>query len=203
VGECACVSVHGANRLGGNSLLDIVVFGRAAGNHIIEFLKENRFHRPMPEQEVEQALEHLARWERKGEGESVETLRVELQQTMEAYCGVFRSREVLSEGLDKVLAIQQRLAKVTLQDHSRIFNTARIEAFELENLVELAVATVTSALAREESRGAHSRIDFPERDDEHWLKHSLFYREERRMDHKPVRMKPLSVDAFPPKPRVY
>ncbi|MFO7592953.1 MAG: succinate dehydrogenase flavoprotein subunit [Pseudomonadota bacterium] len=203
VGECACVSVHGANRLGGNSLLDIVVFGRAAGNHIIEYLRENRFHRPMPEESIDQAYEHLTRWEQKGEGESVNALRSELQRTMEEYCGVYRSREVLSEGLERVLSLQQRLQGVTLWDNSRIFNTARIEAFELENLMELAVATVTSALAREESRGAHSRIDFPERDDEHWLKHSLFYREGRRMDYKPVRMKPLNVPPFPPKPRVY
>ncbi|MCW8840990.1 MAG: succinate dehydrogenase flavoprotein subunit, partial [Gammaproteobacteria bacterium] len=203
VGECACVSVHGANRLGGNSLLDIVVFGRAAGNHIIDYLRENRFHRPMSEQHLEPALAHLGHWERKGEGESVDALRSELQRTMEEYCGVFRSREVLSEGLQKVLALQQRLEGVTLHDHSRIFNTARIEAFEMENLVQLAIATVSSALAREESRGAHSRVDFPERDDERWLKHSLFYLEGRRMDYKPVRMKPLSVDSFPPKPRVY
>ncbi len=202
VGECACVSVHGANRLGGNSLLDIVVFGRAAGNHIIDYLKENRFHRPLDQASVDRAMAHLQRWERKGEGESVAALRAELQRTMEEYCGVFRSREVLAEGLEKVQAIRQRLDHVTLHDHSRIFNTARIEAFELENLVDLALATVTSALHREESRGAHSRIDFPERDDERWLKHSLFYRD-GRMDYKPVRMKPLSVDAFPPKPRVY
>ena len=202
VGECACVSVHGANRLGGNSLLDIVVFGRAAGNHIIDYLKENRFHRPLDQASVERAMAHLQRWERKGEGESVATLRAELQKTMEEYCGVFRSREVLAEGVVKVQALHQRLDHVTLHDHSRIFNTARIEAFELENLADLALATVTSALHREESRGAHSRIDFPERDDEHWLKHSLFYRD-GRMDYKPVRMKPLSVDAFPPKPRVY
>ncbi len=203
VGECACVSVHGANRLGGNSLLDIVVFGRAAGNHIIDYLSESRFHRPMPEESIEQACEHLHRWERRGEGETVETLRRELQQTMEDYCGVYRSHDVLSQGLEKVLALQQRLEGVTLRDHSRIFNTARIEAFELENLLDLAVATVSSALAREESRGAHSRIDYPERDDGHWLKHSLFFREGQRMDYKPVRMKPLSVETFPPKPRVY
>jgi succinate dehydrogenase / fumarate reductase flavoprotein subunit len=203
VGECACVSVHGANRLGGNSLLDIVVFGRAAGNHIIDYLQQNRFHRPLSEKDLEPALQHLERWERTGGSESVDSLRAELQGTMEEYCGVFRSRDVLREGLDKVLAIQQRLQEVTLGDHSRIFNTARIEAFELENLVDLAIATVSSALAREESRGAHSRIDFPERDDEHWLKHSLFYREGQRMDYKPVRMKPLSVDSFPPKARVY
>jgi succinate dehydrogenase / fumarate reductase, flavoprotein subunit len=202
VGECACVSVHGANRLGGNSLLDIVVFGRAAGNHIIDYLRENRFHRPPNQENVDQAMAHLQRWEKKGEGESVAGLRGELQKIMEEYCGVFRSKEVLAEGLEKVQSIARRLDDVTLRDQSRIFNTARIEAFELENLVDLALATVTSALHREESRGAHSRIDFPERDDERWLKHSLFYRE-GRMDYKPVRMKPLSVDSFPPKPRVY
>ncbi len=202
VGECACVSVHGANRLGGNSLLDIVVFGRAAGNHIIDYLKENRFHRPLEQTSVDRAMAHLQRWERKGEGESVAVLRSELQKTMEEYCGVFRRHDVLAEGVQKVLAIRERLDHVTLHDHSRFFNTARIEAFELENLVDLGLATVTSALHREESRGAHSRIDFPERDDERWLKHSLFYRD-GRMDYKPVRMKPLSVDSFPPKPRVY
>ncbi len=202
VGECACVSVHGANRLGGNSLLDIVVFGRAAGNHIIDYLRENRFHRPLDQESVDRALAHLERWERKGNGESVAGLRNELQKTMEEYCGVFRSQEVLAKGVEKVRAIASRLESVTLHDQSRIFNTARIEAFELENLVDLALATVTSALHREESRGAHSRIDFPARDDERWLKHSLFYRD-GRMDYKPVRVKPLSVDSFPPKPRVY
>lgn len=203
VGECACVSVHGANRLGGNSLLDIVVFGRAAGNHVIDYLKENRYHRPLDEQGVEQALERLRRWERPGEGPTVPALRRELQQAMETYCGVYRDEAVLSAGLERVLGIESQLERVRLGDQSRIFNTARIEALELENLVELALATVTSALARQESRGAHSRIDHPQRDDERWLKHSLYYKAGRRMDYKPVRMKPLSVDSFPPKPRVY
>lgn len=202
-GECACVSVHGANRLGGNSLLDIVVFGRAAGNHIIDYLAANRFHRPLDQSSVERAMAHLERWNKRGDGESVDVLRQELQYTMEAYCGVFRSDEVLGEGLKKVVAIEQRLQDAVLKDHSSVFNTARIEAIELENLVELAVATVTSALARHESRGAHSRIDYPERDDEHWLKHSLYYRDGRRLDYKPVRMKPLSVETFSPKPRIY
>ena len=202
-GECACVSVHGANRLGGNSLLDIVVFGRAAGNHIIEYLRENRYHRPLPPDAVDQALARLARWERKGEGESVAGLRAELQATMEEYCGVFRTQSVLDEGVAKVLELERRLDDVRLQDHSRIFNTARIEALELENLVALAVATVVSAQARTESRGAHSRIDYPERDDVHWLKHTLFFREGRRLEYKPVTLKPLSVESFPPKERVY
>ena len=203
VGECACVSVHGANRLGGNSLLDIVVFGRAAGNHIIEVLKDTRYHRTMPADGAEYALARLARWDQRGQGESVAKLRGELQATMEKYCGVFREEKVLSEGVQKMLEIERRLADVRLQDHSKVFNTARIEALELENLIDLALATVVSALARTESRGAHSRIDHPERDDEHWLKHTLFFKEGRRLDYKPVRMKPLTVEPFPPKKRVY
>ena len=202
-GECACVSVHGANRLGGNSLLDIVVFGRAAGNHIIEYLKENRFHRALDEQSVEAAMAHLQRFDRSQGSETVEGLRGELQQTMEEYCGVYREESVLAEGLKRVKVLNTRMADIALKDQSRIFNTARIEAFELENLMALALATVTSALHRHESRGAHSRIDYPERDDQHWLKHSLYYAKDGCMDYKPVRMKPLSVDSFPPKPRVY
>jgi len=203
VGECACVSVHGANRLGGNSLLDIVVFGRAAGGHIIEYLAEHRYHRELSQAHVDAAVARLSRWERRGGGETVEGLRRELQGVMETYCGVFRSEEVLQEGLAKVLAIQARLDDVRLRDTSRVFNTARIEAFELENLVDLAVATVSSALGRKESRGAHSRVDFPERDDQHWLKHTLFYKQGNTLEYKPVRTKPLTVDTFPPTARVY
>jgi succinate dehydrogenase / fumarate reductase flavoprotein subunit len=203
VGECACVSVHGANRLGGNSLLDIVVFGRAAGNDIIKYLKHNRYHRALDETSVEQAMGHLQRWEQKGEGESVPALRRELQTTMEHYCGVFRSEEVLQEGLEKVLQLEQRLQNVRIQDQSKIFNTARIEALELENLMDIAIATVASALGRQESRGAHSRMDYPERNDNNWLKHSLYYKEDHRLDYKPVTLKPLTVESFPPKERVY
>ena len=203
VGECACVSVHGANRLGGNSLLDIVVFGRAAGNHIIEYLRESRYHRPLPEAAAEQARTRLARWDEKGEGESVDSLRQELQRTMEKYCGVFRTEDVLEDGLQRIFGLEVRLRDVRLRDHSRVFNTARIEAMELENLMDVAVAAVSCALARKESRGAHSRVDFTQRDDEHWLKHSLFFKEGRHLEYKPVRMKPMTVDPFPPKPRVY
>lgn len=203
VGECACVSVHGANRLGGNSLLDIVVFGRAAGNHITEFLQETRYHRPLPEESVDAATERLSRWEQRGDGETVAELRRAVQATMEKYCGVFREEKVLAEGVQKMLELEARLANVRLKDFSKIFNTARIEAMELENLVDLGIATVMSALHRKESRGAHSRIDYPERDDENWLKHSLYFKEGRRMDYKPVRMKPLTVDSFPPKKRTY
>jgi len=202
-GECACVSVHGGNRLGGNSLLDIIVFGRAAGNRIIEYLGENRYHRPMPDSVLEPALARLARWELKGDGETVDTLRNELTRTMEDHCGVFRTEEVLTEGVDKVLALEARLDDVRLRDHSQVFNTARIEALELENLMDVAIATIMSARQRRESRGAHSRIDFPERDDVNWLRHSLFHKADRVVDYKPVRTKPLTVESFPPKPRTY
>jgi succinate dehydrogenase / fumarate reductase flavoprotein subunit len=202
-GECACVSVHGANRLGGNSLLDILVFGRAAANHIIDYLKENRYHRPFPEDGFEPGLARLARWEQRGSGESVATLRTELARTMEENCGVFRTEDILRQGVEQVCALADRLQEVRLTDHSRVFNTARIEALELENLVDVALATVASALQRTESRGAHSRIDYPQRDDVNWLKHSLYHRQTRSVDYKPVRTRPLTVDSFPPKERVY
>jgi succinate dehydrogenase / fumarate reductase flavoprotein subunit len=203
VGECACVSVHGANRLGGNSLLDIVVFGRAAGNHILEFLGENRYHRKIADSSIERALARLARWDRRGDGESVASLRRELTRTMEDYCGVFRTQDVLDEGVQRVKALEQRLQHAVLQDHSKVFNTARIEALELENLMDVSLATVVSAAARTESRGAHSRLDYPERDDANWLKHTLFFKQDCELDYKPVRLKPLTVETFKPKERVY
>jgi succinate dehydrogenase / fumarate reductase flavoprotein subunit len=202
VGECACVSVHGANRLGGNSLLDIVVFGRAAGNHIIDYLQENRYHRNLNEDSVEQALARLARWDKQGEGESVDELRQTLQRILEDNCSVFRTEEVLAEGVKKVEALVARMDNARLRDHSKVFNTARVEALELENLMALGLATVKSAYERQESRGAHSRVDYPERDDERWMKHSLYHLT-GEVEYKPVRTKPLSVESFPPKARVY
>ncbi len=203
VGECACVSVHGANRLGGNSLLDILVFGRAAGNHMLEYLQENPYPREMPVDAMEPAMQRLQRWEKAGDGESIHTIREAMQKVMEDYCGVFRTSEVLKEGIAKIKALHERLQHAVLHDQSKVFNTARIEALELENMMEIALATIISAEARQESRGAHSRIDFPERDDDKWLKHSLYFKEGRRMDYKPVRLKPLTVETFIPKPRVY
>ena len=203
VGECACVSVHGANRLGGNSLLDILVFGRAAANHVIDYLREHHYHRPIPDGATDLAMGRLARWDQQGRGESVPELRRELAKVMEDHCGVFRNEEVLKEGQHKVRQLRERLKDAYIEDHSQVFNTARIEAMELENLMEIGMATVTSALARQESRGAHSRIDYPDRDDVHWLRHSLYSLEGDKMDYKPVRMKPLTVETFPPKKRTY
>jgi succinate dehydrogenase / fumarate reductase, flavoprotein subunit len=202
-GECACVSVHGANRLGGNSILDILVFGRAAANHIIDYLKDVRYHKPMDENSVTQAYERLHRWDRTGEGESVEQLRKELKRAMEDNCGVFRTQEILDNGIKAVQQLQERMKDARIRDHSALFNTARVEALELENLMDVAMATVYSAGARHESRGAHSRIDFPDRDDMQWMKHTLFFKEGNKLDFKPVRTKPLSVASFPPKARVY
>lgn len=203
VGECACVSVHGANRLGGNALLDLVVFGRATGNHMLGYLEENRYHRSVPESSVEKAMMRLTRWDRQEDGESVDEILETLRRTMEDYCGVFRTQEVLDEGVKRVLELEERLKNATLRDHSKVFNTARVEALELENLMEVSIASVVSAAARKESRGAHSRLDYPKRDDENWLKHTLCFKEKQRLDYKPVRMKPLTVEPFPPKERVY
>ncbi|MGM0553097.1 MAG: succinate dehydrogenase flavoprotein subunit [Pseudomonadota bacterium] len=206
-GETACVSVHGANRLGGNSLLDILVFGRAAANHILEYLRENRYHRPLDETAVEQAMARLTRWDRRPAGgaseEAVEPLKRELRKVMEDHCSVFRTDAVMREGVEKIRALRERLEHAVIRDHTSTFNTARVEAMELENLMDCAIATIRSALGREESRGAHSRIDFPERDDQHWLKHSLYSLADDSLDYKPVRTQPNTVTSFPPKERVY
>jgi succinate dehydrogenase / fumarate reductase flavoprotein subunit len=202
VGECACVSVHGANRLGGNSLLDLIVFGRAAGLHMLEYLRDNPYPRPLPEHAAEASLARLARWDQPG-SERVAAITDDLRRMMQAHAGVFRTDAVLREGLEKLDALEHRLAHAGLQDTSRVFNTARIEALELENLIGVARATLVSAIHRTESRGAHTREDFPARDDEHWLKHTLYSRAGDQVDAKPVRLKPLTVESIRPKERVY
>jgi succinate dehydrogenase / fumarate reductase, flavoprotein subunit len=202
-GECACVSVHGGNRLGGNSLLDILVFGRAAANHIIGYLKENRYHRGIDDAVIDKVVAKVERYDQSGSGnETVAGLRKELKRVMEEHCSVFRNREILKQGVDKVEQLAERMKDISIDDQSYTFNTAKVEAFELENLMAVSLATIHSAYAREESRGAHSRTDFTERDDISWMRHSL-YSFENGLDYKPVRTKPMSVDSFPPKPRVY
>ncbi|HNH90003.1 MAG TPA: succinate dehydrogenase flavoprotein subunit [Thiobacillaceae bacterium] len=203
VGECACVSVHGANRLGGNSLLDLVVFGRAAGQHVIEYLRENPFPRPLPQDQVDKALARLARWDKPQGTETVAGLRLEMQKIMQDHCGVYRTEALLKEGLARLDKVEARLPDAALADRSKMFNTARLEALELENLMGISRATLVSALARTESRGAHTREDHPKRDDDHWLRHTLYFRENDQLDYKPVRLKPLTVETFQPKERTY
>jgi len=203
VGECACVSVHGANRLGTNSLLDIVVFGRSAGDYIVAKNLKSQPHPTLPKDAADRPLARLARLDGAASGESVAEVAATLRRTMQDHCGVFRNQQLLSEGVGKVMELAERAKRVAIADRSRTFNTARVEALELDNLMETAKATIVSAEARRESRGAQARSDFPTRDDANWLKHTLWYSEGNRLDYKPVNLKPLSVDAFPPKARTY
>ena len=203
IGECSCVSVHGANRLGTNSLLDLVVFGRAAGNHIAtsELLKNS--HKPLPADAPDASLARLARLDASTSGEAIQDVAGAIRSSMQKHCGVFRTAELLREGVAAIDEIAQRVGHIHLKDKSKVFNTARVEALEVENLIETAKATIVSAEARQESRGAHSHRDHPERDDVNWLKHSLWFRENNRLAYRPVQMKPLSVDTFKPKARTF
>ena len=203
IGECACVSVHGANRLGTNSLLDLVVFGRAAGNHIVDQKLQSASHRSFPENGADTALERLAHIDHSTSGEKVQDIAGDIRQTMQTYCGVFRTSELLADGKQKIVALAERAKHVHVKDKSKVFNTARIEALELANLVETAKATIVSAEARTESRGAHAHRDFPERNDAEWMRHTLWYSEGNRLDYKPVNLKPLTVETFQPKKRTF
>jgi len=203
VGECACVSVHGANRLGTNSLLDLVVFGRAAGAFIVGQGLKGRAHQPLPADAGDLARSRLARLDTAATGESVPEVGNALRKAMQAHCGVFRNQDLLASGVAKVMEIEERVRRTAIKDKSRTFNTARVEALELDNLIETAKATIVSAEARKESRGAQARSDYPDRDDPNWMKHTLWYRDGNRLAYKPVNMKPLSVDAIPPKARTY
>ncbi len=202
-GECACASVHGANRLGTNSLTDLVVFGREAANSVIEFLQENPGHKDLPGDAADRTLARLARLDGQKNGERVADVAAELRRTMQAHCGVFRFPDLLAAGVQKIKRVAERVARTEIKDKSKVFNTARVEALELDNLIEVATASMVSAAARQESRGAHDRSDFPKRDDVNWLKHTLYFKEQYRLEYKPVHLKPLSVEPFEPKARTY
>jgi succinate dehydrogenase / fumarate reductase flavoprotein subunit len=201
-GEVACVSVHGANRLGGNSLLDLVVFGRASGLFIEQALREGVALRDAADDDVEAAMTRLRRLE-SNDGERTAELRRELQTIMQNHFGVFRRGDYMGEGVDRLCQLRERIANVRLEDHSQAFNTARIDALELQNLLEVAEATAIAAEARTESRGAHAREDFPDRDDDNWLCHSLYLPETREVVKRAVNFEPRTRPAFAPKARTY
>ena len=210
VGECACVSVHGANRLGTNSLLDLLVFGRAAGMHIVDAGLKQRSNKPLPADAADRSLARLARLDNSVAGEYAQDVANDMRNTMQQHAGVFRTQAILDEGVVKVAAIAERVKNITLKDKSQVFNTARIEALEVENLIEAAQATIVSAAARRESRGAHSVNDYadtPEhpngRNDAVWMKHTLWYSQGNRLDYKPVQLQPLTAESIPPKVRTF
>ena len=203
VGEAACVSVHGANRLGGNSLLDLIVFGRAAGIFIAEQLDEGLAEQEASESDLEQAMTRLNRWDNSTSGESPAELKKELQSTMQLSFGVFRKEEPMQEGIKKLQELRERIDNAVLDDKSRAFNTARLEALELDNLLEIAESTAISAEGRKESRGAHARDDYTERDDENWLAHSIYDPVSKELKKRKVNFEPKTVPMFEPKVRTY
>ncbi len=204
-GECACASVHGANRLGTNSLLDLLVFGKSAGETVVEDFQSGQLKlKPLPADAADVSLARLARLDGQTNGESVFDVGLEMRRTMQKHAGVFRFDNLLKEGVQKIGEVAERAKRTEIKDKSKVWNVARMEALELDNLIEVARATMVSAEARKESRGAHVRDDAPDtaenpngRDDANWLKHTLWYSEGNRLDYKPVNLKPLSADVEP------
>ncbi len=204
IGECACVSVHGANRLGTNSLLDLIVFGKSAGNHIVETVRNApAAHKALPKDVLDVTLARIERLNNTKSGEYAQDIANDLRRDMQAHAGVFRTQALMDEGVKKILELEKRIPNVHLNDKSQVFNTARIEALELDNLIEVAKATIISAAARQESRGAHAHNDCPARDDQNWMKHTLWYKEGNRLEYKPVQLKPLTAESVPPVVRTF
>lgn len=210
-GECACASVHGANRLGTNSLLDLLVFGKSSGQTMIDFIRSEPDSLPeIPQAEIDRALARVNRLDTQKDGADVHETRLAMQRTMQNHAGVFRFKDMLAQGVGKIMDIAEQVACTEIRDKSQVWNTARMEALELENLIEVAKATMVSANARTESRGAHVRDDAPDtpehpdgRDDANWLKHTLWYRDGNRLEYKSVTMQPLTVPSIPLKKRAY
>ena len=210
VGECSCVSVHGANRLGTNSLLDLLVFGRAAGNHIVNYIKTSKAHKELPKDAADRTLARVSRLDNATNGEYAQDVANDMRASMQQHAGVFRTQKSMDEGVVKIAALRERVNAINLKDKSKVFNTARIEALEVENLIEAAQATIVSAAARHESRGAHTVDDYSDsaehpngRNDKEWHKHTLWYSEGNRLSYKPVQMKPLTVDSVELKVRTF
>jgi succinate dehydrogenase / fumarate reductase, flavoprotein subunit len=214
VGECSCVSVHGANRLGTNSLLDLLVFGKAAGNHIIESFKAApKSHKELPKDAADRSLARLARLDSSSSGEYAQDVANDMRAAMQQHASVFRTQKIMDEGVVKINALRERVANIVLKDKSKVFNTARIEALEVDNLMEAAQATMTSAAARHECRGAHTVKDYERsaddaqfplgRNDKEWMKHTLWDSATDTLSYKPVNLKPLTVDSVPPKVRTF
>ena len=203
VGECSCVSVHGANRLGTNSLLDLLVFGRAAGNHVVSTALKQKEHKPLPADAADYSLSRVAALDSSSSGEYTQDVANEIRNTMQKHCGVFRTQVIMDEGVERMAELTEKAKHIHLKDKSKTFNTARVEALELANLVEAANSTMYSAAARHESRGAHAHDDCPNRDDENWMKHTLWFKENNRLEYKPVNLQPLTAESIPPKVRTF
>ncbi|OGV36617.1 MAG: succinate dehydrogenase flavoprotein subunit [Legionellales bacterium RIFCSPHIGHO2_12_FULL_35_11] len=205
VGECACVSIHGANRLGGNSLLDLVVFGRAAGMHVEALWAANEVPEvgSVSDDDIAFSLSRYNRWQNSKDGENPAVIRDEMQRVMQSDFGVFRTGEVLEKGLKRLDALRERLGKAKLLDKSKVFNTELVSALELDNLMATAYATAKSAITRTESRGAHSREDYPKRDDAKWIKHTVYHMSDDAIDFRPVNVSPRDVAPLEPIDRVY
>jgi len=204
IGECAAVSVHGANRLGTNSLLDLIVFGRATGNHIVASHPERqKAYAPLPKESLDASRARVDALESRRSGEKTQAVGNAIRAAMQHHCGVFRTLKLLNEGVTAIDALTEQARHIVFNDKSKVFNTARIEALELTNMVEVARATIKSAAHRTESRGAHALDDHPSRDDENWLKHTLWYAEDGHLEYKPVQLQPLTVESFPPKARTF
>jgi succinate dehydrogenase / fumarate reductase flavoprotein subunit len=213
VGECSCVSVHGANRLGTNSLLDLLVFGKSAGKHIVEFVNGFGAHHEVPADGADRTLARLNQLQDSKDGTYAQDLAGDIRTSMQTHAGVFRTQKSMDEGVEKINAIRERVGSVTLKDKSMVWNTARMEALEVDNLIEVAQATMTSAAARHECRGAHTVYDYEHpadhaefplgRNDKEWLKHTLWDSASNSLSYKPVNLKPLTVASVPPKVRTF